>query len=1018
MAEVVPELAGATLVVQFSSSAGLDELDARWAGVAKPGIHAHVWGWASRPIGADELRAWLKRVHAAGGPELFDLASPGQIHYTAAPQFDRPLVDPLAGRRTFLVRGERDTVDIPAPPPEEASKPKERRTGGALAGAYAGPTGASGVEPSPYLVRLISEQLGEGKRSERVRRVCEVAYREGLTPDDVERLAWKYPLGCFSRFRAVEHLRADVRRCFGKAQAEAAHKAALPAVAPSFPDRSVSLREADVRTAAVLDTFASRLRMSSALDLLLQITVGGGKSQAAIEAIPTLLAAARQAGRQGALFYCVPRHDLGSELVERIERAHPGLTVAVWRGMNAEDPDSPGDRMCLDRPLAEAAARAGLAQTDVCGVCPLGGECGYRRQPQKTADVWLVAHNMLFSRKPKALPDAAVIIVDEAFWSAGVTQHNRLMPYLTTLEIGSLLDTRTGALTGVERARLLDLRAQAHAVLMSHGEGGLLRDAFVDAWFTADSAKEWSKLEWDSKPDVHLHDQMDRATILERLTDAAAAGGFSRLRPLLASYVRQLLDGPDARSVNATVQPGGTTVRFEWRDDFAAWAAIAPKLFLDATTRPEVVRVWSPMCEVETIEIAAPHQRVRQVIGQPFGKGWAKEPASITAVADLAVVELAQVEGELLIVTHLEAEPGLAAELRERLGPDAVRDTADRKRRPGRRSGVRVHIAHHGGLTGMNEWEHVASEIIVGQSSQNRVEGERLAEIVKGGAVRRVADGNALRWPTVTGGIRMSDGTGVPTSQSCHPDPLVEALRWSIAEGGQLQADGRARAVRRTASNPLRTIILGEGALPLTVHKVVTWDEARPCRVTVAIAEASLRGEALPLAQEDLAAARPDLFSSADAAKWALKQSALLGGRSIGDIYNAPTQYRAQYRKAGGRGRASLAFVPAKGGRAALERVVGELSFFELEGAPAASQSPAPSCATDDRSPEFGVTKAPQDQDTDRAPLTPPWLIDPEPIRPPSPPPWPGGPELVPDVPSRPPTPTGPPPWLTPEPVH
>ena len=49
----------------------------------------------------------------------------------------------------------------------------------------------------------------------------------------------------------------------------------------------------------------------------------------------------------------------------------------------------------------------------------------------------------------------------------------------------------------------------------------------------------------------------------------------------------------------------------------------------------------------------------------------------------------------------------------------------------------------------------------------------------------------------LTGGIRMADGTGRAVRQPRHPDPLVEAYRWSLTEAAVVQAIGRCRGVRR-----------------------------------------------------------------------------------------------------------------------------------------------------------------------------------------------------------------------------
>jgi hypothetical protein len=158
----------------------------------------------------------------------------------------------------------------------------------------------------------------------------------------------------------------------------------------------------------------------------------------------------------------------------------------------------------------------------------------------------------------------------------------------------------------------------------------------------------------------------------------------------------------------------------------------------------------------------------------------------------------------------------------------------------------RLHLAHHGAITGLDRFRDVERALVAGRPAMNRIAGERLAEVVKGGAIEAVAEGEAARWPTTGGGIRLADGAGAAVRQPRHPDSLVEALRWSITEGAILQAIGRARGVQR--KRPAHVLLLAEFALPLTVEEVTGWDAILPDRLTVAAAEAALMGRALPLA--------------------------------------------------------------------------------------------------------------------------------------------------------------------------
>jgi putative DNA primase/helicase len=696
--------------------------------------------------------------------------------------------------------------------------------------------------------------------------------------------------------------------------------------------------------AEALTDYARQLRAGSALDLLLRVTVGGGKSQAAILAAPAILAAGRQAKPEGALFYLTPRHDLNAELQQRFADAHPGLRVRIWRGMDADDPARQGSKMCLDPELPQAAADAGLARTTPCGACPLKGDCGYRQQGAEAADVWLAAHNLALGEKPGVLPDAAVLALDESFTSAALAGMDSL--HLIELALSELLDTRTGAVTGLARDRLLFLRRRVFEALTGHGEGGMLREVFTAAGLTADSAKEWQDLEWQVKPKVELAGDLPRDAILDRLHEAKTAG-FRRLRPVLARYLGELLNSDAARSVNVTVAPGSAVLRFAWRTDFATWAQATPKVFLDGTSHPDLLRVWSPDVQVVDVEVSAPHQRVRQVpreFGRRFFTG---NPENVRRLADLVMVELASTNGGVLLVAQQA--------VLDLLRPELLRQ--DPARYPPRfASGglpARLHLAHHGAVTGMNRWENVDRAVIVGRPAVNRRDGERLAEVIAGGPVGVVADQDDNQWPSVPAGIRMADSTGAPVQQAWHPDPLVEAIRWSISEGAVLQAVGRARGVQRGAARPVQVTVLANMALPLTVHEVMTWEAIQPDRLDVAAAEAALNGRALPLAPADLHQARPDQWKTPQAAKRCLQDREDREGKRpeplIGSPYKAFGPFASltftRYRKGFTGGRWSLALVPQEAGQAALEAEVGALAAYDAgpPAAPPAAPAPHPS---------------------------------------------------------------------------
>ena len=945
-----PELEGVTAVVGFSSSAGITELaeaervaglPARWDAVAKPGnrVGGHVFFWLKSPQESAALKRWADKVNADAGGKLIDpaLFQAIQLHFTARPIFGQGLRDPLAGRRVVLVKGIEDAAEliIPEKPTRGPYVPRQGDGAHLVTAGYAARLEAIGKtgfhrEINSAIAAYVAANWpshDEDALLQDLQRVIEAADPGDRAAAEIERYADEDNLR--ARIAAIVSIHEANEE---ERKAEAAR---AEAVEPTFPSRAVPLAEGQRRAGAAVARFAEAVKRGERPDLLLQVTVGGGKTENAVQGAAALLDAAREAGREGALFFLVPRHDLGGEIVSRIQKAHPDKTAAIWRGMDAPDPDQPGKEMCHDRELTKAAQAAGVGAASVCPACPLKGQCGYQRQKAQKADFWIAAHNLAFQAKPGGLPKAAALVVDEGFWSAAVVGNDG--PPIQ-VAVSSLRDDRTGSVSGVMAQRLVFLRNLAADVLERHEAGGLMRDAFIAAGFTAESAGEWHSLEWATKPALKFGGPCDRDFILEEIGKASEAAGFLGRRAKLAGFIRDLLAGDDARSVNAHFVPNadlgrgqgaGPAVRVAWREGFAQWSAEAPRLFLDATTSPELVRVWAPDLQVENVEIEAPGQTVVQVADREFGRRFfTGSEGNVTKLADLIAVELAKAgEGDVLVIVQKAVEDLLRPVLEQRHGGELHR---------------RLHLAHHGALTGMDRWRGVSRLVVVGRPATTMEAGERMAELLKGRAVEVVAEAGATLWPTVPGGIRMADGTGCRVDQPRHPDPLVEACRWSITEGAVLQAIGRARGVQRPGG--VHVTLLAALALPLTVERVTTWADLLPDRLAVAVAEAAISGRAMPLAPLDMVTARPDLWASETAAKRGLAEREAKGSELlVGHTYKTGGPFRplipAQYRKPGAR-RWSEALVPPEAGRAALEAVVGPLAAYQDDMPPGAPRKP------------------------------------------------------------------------------
>jgi len=182
-----------------------------------------------------------------------------------------------------------------------------------------------------------------------------------------------------------------------------------------------------------------------------------------------------------------------------------------------------------------------------------------------------------------------------------------------------------------------------------------------------------------------------------------------------------------------------------------------------------------------------------------------------------------------------------------------------------------VRVAHFNDISGQNAWHDVALVIVIGRTEPSPRTVERTARALFGADVQEIeADARgAVRYPQTTRGIRVRDGRGIAVEGPYHPDPRVEAVRWAICEAGLVQAIGRGRGVNRTAGNPLQVDILTNVVVPIEVDEVTTWDRIQP-----GAAQVMRAAGAVPLGYADMAAAYPDLFPSADAARMTLTREA------------------------------------------------------------------------------------------------------------------------------------------------
>ena len=177
----------------------------------------------------------------------------------------------------------------------------------------------------------------------------------------------------------------------------------VPVAMARFRLRKVLANEADGVLAGSTDG-ATATRMGA----------GGGKTEVAIGEAVRVVRQLRARDDMRTVAIATPRGDLNHRLAVRSNAVAPDVVVAVYHGADADNPDAPGEKMCRNPEARRAAEVRRLDPTKlICPVCPMLSGCAYRAQAARRADIWLIPHNLIFVRKPRAIGDLAWLIVDE-----------------------------------------------------------------------------------------------------------------------------------------------------------------------------------------------------------------------------------------------------------------------------------------------------------------------------------------------------------------------------------------------------------------------------------------------------------------------------------------------------------------------------------------------------------------------------------------------------------------------------
>ena len=690
------------------------------------------------------------------------------------------------------------------------------------------------------------------------------------------------------------------------------------AIVPTYPDRRVSVAEAETETRAVVTAFftehvpawrvergaweveaeEAKERGQEAPEKPTPVS-WGARVETAIGKTALAIAGAAEAAKAGIhTVYAAPMHSLLAELAERF--AAEGVTARVYRGYTTPDPDAPGLAMCLDIPAMQDAREAGTAiPSAVCErkidgqkhLCAFYDRCGMQQQRQAKAAVWLVPQALLFQAKPAFIPTPDALVIDEGITMGALPDAPARMS-LDAIEHADLELTDEVVVFSNTANDLETSRGDLLRALRAHPEDGPLQRAVLHRHgVTAATAGAAYSLEWRRMRDPGITPGMPPQA---RKTCAAATGRHNAEVKMLAGIwgeLRTFLAGDAETSGRLSLRyDEGDAVRILERRSLdsvrSTWSA--PALLIDATLpdAPLLEPVVGHRVEIRADITAkwSPHVKVRQILNAP-----------VTA-RKLGILETDELDTSRRVVTDLLRLIRLRSAV---VWPRVVVVIAPMRlieKLTDAGLPENVETAHFGAVAGIDRWSSAADLICIGRLQPGPGITEPLAGIVTG-TVPETIPPNAKggRWyPRVQGGVRLATGAGAMVEHGRHPDPTVEALRWQITEGGLIQAIGRLRALRRTGKAPGFLDIINDMPLPISVDAAVQWETAK----VGAWAEMAPEGVLLESAA-DVQACFPDVAPTRKSAReMDLPTLALTSIREISIDVRANVR-RASYKRLG-----------------------------------------------------------------------------------------------------------------------
>jgi hypothetical protein len=533
--------------------------------------------------------------------------------------------------------------------------------------------------------------------------------------------------------------------------------------------------------------------------------VGSGKTHDGLEDIAQVVLGLADGE---AIYIFAPTKVLCVDIRDRLIAVDEQLSelCMVWSGRGATD-DQQNQAMC---PFHEAAdlvsARGGDPTTTLCHtkngqerLCKFHSTCGYRRQQigLGTRKIIIMPHAMLSLALRENMGKPVLLFIDEDPYAALIDDRISfpLDDIIAPLKVPP--PGPKGKPDDVDPTKFLaSALRQVHDVLNeASGVVGTLGLPSAD-----DAVKSINLLYRivGSLPCSLKPNPTPKSVEKYSGTGALAKRVFS-----LISLLKAIKRSSDKEQViGCRVKKREVTVLLKKAVNKSY--ADVPTIILSATAEPLILKKWWRRLEASRTEIPdAPNETV----------GHYNIKATAELLADGKAL-MKKVAAFVFRLSHLYRGSGGD-------GPDGVvimqKAPAERLKEV---APSNVAVANFGAVAGLNDYQNVGFQLIVGRPLPHPDVLELMAEVIKGDVIDRGDADFYMGWyPKRPEPIKLKCGGIVPTKTEYHPDPIANAVLKTIRDGEVAQAN-RGRGLRRGVNNPLTTIFVSQQVPPVPVDEI------------------------------------------------------------------------------------------------------------------------------------------------------------------------------------------------------